>query len=172
MYAPGNLIRHKGEISATGQTQADGQWDPLVVRPREEIISITFSVDILWSLVHPHVVDRHGCCNMPTWYMHGHNKKTDNTHNDIIYRTQLIILRRYLFKSRGTDCKRVFSPPSVLRVSVSLSRRLGSARLYRKVRLLSISLSLSPSLPCPCRFVGLRYSDPRWLVTPRRNPRI
>ena len=59
MYAPGNLIRHKGEISATGQTQADGQWDPLVVRPREEIISITSSVDILWSLVHPHVVDRH-----------------------------------------------------------------------------------------------------------------
>ena len=77
-----------------------------------------------------------------------HNKKTDNTHNNIIYRTRLIILCRYLFKSRGTECKPVFFPPSVFRVSVSLSRRLGSARLYRKSSFvvdLALSVLLSPS---------------------------
>ena len=36
------------------------QWNPLVdVRLRGETFWITTGVDVLWSLVHPHVVDRH-----------------------------------------------------------------------------------------------------------------
>ena len=48
------------KISATGQTRVDGQRNPLVdVRLRGETVRITPGVDILWSLIHPHVVNRH-----------------------------------------------------------------------------------------------------------------
>ena len=48
------------KISATGQTGVDGQRNPLVdVRLRGEIVWITSGVDILWSLIHPYVVNRH-----------------------------------------------------------------------------------------------------------------
>ena len=48
------------EISDTGQTQVDGWWNSLVdVCLRGEIVWITFGVDVLRCLVHPHVVDGH-----------------------------------------------------------------------------------------------------------------
>ena len=52
--------REREGTSDTSQTRVDGQWNSLVdVRLRGEIVWIASSVDILRSLVHPHVVDRH-----------------------------------------------------------------------------------------------------------------
>jgi hypothetical protein len=62
-YAPWNLINEAERIkksSATLQIRANGQKNPLVnVRLRRESIWFASNIDIIWVLVHPHVVDGH-----------------------------------------------------------------------------------------------------------------